>query len=92
MSILKSQFEDYLQRHHLLEESLRIADCVLESLVKNRANVSILRAYLNLVREDGKLEGETKGKVKRLWKVVPVECLELFLDTFGIREEVAEDE
>lgn len=92
MSIVKSQFEDFLiTRNSLLGESLKMADGVLGSLLRGKANISILRAYLNLVREHW--HGEVDAlRMKELWKQLPLECLELFLETFKLGGCVAPEE
>lgn len=59
MSIVKGQLEEYLcERNALLEQSIAIADRVISNLIRNKANVSILRAYINLLTEKREVKPE----------------------------------
>ena len=64
---------------------MAIAEQVLANLIRNRANVSILRAYINLLKEKHTMMPEESVKMLPLWKKILVECLEMFLEAFMLR-------
>lgn len=76
MSVINGILEDYLiERNNYIKETIVIADRVLDNLLRNKANTSIIRAYLHLLKEHGPMPEEITKKVGGMWKVVPVDTL-----------------
>lgn len=76
MSVINGILEDFLvERNNHIKETIAIADRVLDNLLRNKANTSIIRAYFHLLKEHGPLPEIIVKRMAPMWKVLPVDTL-----------------